>query len=400
MKRGLLIREVGGGQLHQQWVGEDGKVLWCDTTAPHHPLLAYLESSVSERTKEFRTLESHPFFHMENGVSDLEWADLVAQSSRLVATLRDDFPVAFFFSEEQIKQGIHAPDDGSATALLNKGAMVLQGAGAPYHTGIQLSNMMEICFGGEQELTHQQRYREITTTYPELGHHQFSVGWVENEQGLLVQEYRVASLLEYFWFCMVTILRSPTRICRCQHCWQYFVPKTKKKTIYCDRLQDDGRTCKDLGANLKRHQTYREDPYLQAFHRLQKRFYERACRGYASPKTDVADYDHWIVEASKAREQYLRGDMDGDTFLAAISDGEVVEPIAAPAAETATFLFTEPWESLVERNINFNPADHFEDIQLLDLAGCDPKWNTLTAEDLQRASKHGKISLQEKYGKK
>lgn len=98
--------------------------------------------------------------------------------------------------------------------------------------------------------------------------------------------------------------------------------------------------------------------------------------------------------------KYVRGGIDGDTFLAAVSDGEAVEPIAAPQTETTTSLFTEPWESLEGRDINFNPADHFEDVQLLDLEGYNPKWNAPTAADLQRASIHGKISFQEKYGKK
>ena len=41
------------------------------------------------------------------------------------------------------------------------------------------------------------------------------------------------------------------RVCRCDYCWGYFIPKTKKATRYCDRVTD-GQSCKQRGANLAR----------------------------------------------------------------------------------------------------------------------------------------------------
>ena len=42
------------------------------------------------------------------------------------------------------------------------------------------------------------------------------------------------------------------RIARCDYCWGWFIPKTKKATRYCDRVTD-GFHCKQRGARFKRN---------------------------------------------------------------------------------------------------------------------------------------------------
>ena len=42
------------------------------------------------------------------------------------------------------------------------------------------------------------------------------------------------------------------RIARCDYCWGWFIPKTKKATRYCDRVTD-GFPCKQRGARFKRN---------------------------------------------------------------------------------------------------------------------------------------------------
>ena len=42
------------------------------------------------------------------------------------------------------------------------------------------------------------------------------------------------------------------RIARCDYCWGWFIPKTKKATRYCDRVTD-GFLCKQRGARFKRN---------------------------------------------------------------------------------------------------------------------------------------------------
>ena len=135
-------------------------------------------------------------------------------------------------------------------------------------------------------------------------------------------------------------LRSDKRINRCQHCWRYFVPKTKKRTDYCDRVWKDGRTCKELGPNLKRKDAPAEDKYLLAYKKLRARFYERDYREYANERerkaTSYEHYEDWMEDAADARAAYLSGEIDGDELFRRINPDGVASSASALAS---LFLF-------------------------------------------------------------
>lgn len=140
---------------------------------------------------------------------------------------------------------------------------------------------MEVCFGTTEGFTQRERFEKICKVYPTLSEHAFAVRWTLDGDGW-VQEYEIHSVLGLYVFYFMMVLRSDKRITRCQHRWRYFVPKTKKKTDYCDRVWKDGKTCKELGPNLKRKDAPAEDKYLLAYKILRARFYERDYREYAN----------------------------------------------------------------------------------------------------------------------
>ena len=278
---------------------------------------------------------------------------------------------------------------------------MVQAVRALYFTRVRMRNIMEICFGTTESMTQEKRWTRTATVYPQLYTYAFSVRW-KAEGDEWVREYEMHSLLELYFFEVCAALRSEKRIVRCQHCWQYFVPKTKKKTDYCDRTWEDGSTCKKRGPNLKRKDGPNEDIYLLAFKKLRTRFYERDYRFYAGiPGMSVpgGNYFNWIDDASAARVEYLEGKITGEEFLQRINpDGEGLDmesPCQTPAED---ILFT-PWEQLVEGNMSFYPKQHFQTIQTLDLSTEDPHWEIITVQKQESNSKHGNKSLLEKYRK-
>ena len=64
---------------------------------------------------------------------------------------------------------------------------------------------------------------------------------------------------------MEMYFRQPKRIARCAHCWNYFLPKTKKETLYCDREWEDEKTCKQLGPIAQRRVDRYYDTALELF---------------------------------------------------------------------------------------------------------------------------------------
>ena len=69
--------------------------------------------------------------------------------------------------------------------------------------------------------------------------------------------------------------------------------------------------------------------------------------------------------------------------------------------ESQTLDVETAWQRMVSNNIEFNPEMHYpEGFMLFDLRVDKPKWQTLSADDLQRIDQEGHQSLQEKYGRK
>lgn len=228
------------------------------------------------------------------------------------------------FMRIELEDILTTEDDGSAGLLLQTGTWMLQAARSLYLARVRMRNIMEICFGTTEGMTQRERWDRTATVYPQLYTHAFAVRWkAEGEQW--VQEYEMRSLMELYFFEICAALRSEKRIVRCQHCWQYFVPKTNKKTNYCDRIWSDGSTCKKRGPNLKRKDGPAEDMYLLAFKKLRARFYERDYRAYADLPGKSApggSYFDWIDNASAARTEYLEGRISGEEFFRRINPEE------------------------------------------------------------------------------
>lgn len=171
------------------------------------------------------------------------------------------------------------------------------------------------------------------------------------------------------------------------------------KTLYCDRVQEDGRACKEHGPNLKRKDGPAEDKYLLVHKKLQARFYERYYRSYSNGRApEMRDYD-WSDIARVARMEYLKGSIGGEEFLQRINPlGEVIDLTRDDTTED--YILFAPWDKLVQGNMSFDPNSRYEDILTLKLNADDPDWRVISAEEQIRAAKQGDISLRKKFDRK
>ena len=94
------------------------------------------------------------------------------------------------------------------------------------------------------------------------------------------------------------------RVRQCQHCGRYFIPRTNRRTLYCDRVIRDGRTCKELGPAQKHKRAARNNEVIEAFDRNMRKRCERAMDA-KDEQSDWAVYDaycDWLEQARKARD--------------------------------------------------------------------------------------------------
>ena len=398
-RTGLRLTELGEGRIRKILTDYDGTVILDEVVLPHDELIRFMDRKIKDYYKKLKALEAHPLFKVSLDVSEADLIDLVGKAFAMTDEMRADFPEAYFFTKIALEDTLVIPSDGSASFLLNIGMRILNIMKTPYLTRVRMRNIMEVCFGTTEGFTQSERFEKICKVYPTLNNHSFAVRWTPDSEGW-AQEYEIRSLLELYVFYLMASLRSDKRIARCQHCWRYFVPKTMKKTDYCDRVWKDGRICKEHGPNLKRKDAPAEDKYLLAYKKLRARLYERDYREYATErKRDTASYEHyedWLEDAADARAEYLSGEIDGEELLRRVNpDSEPLELTELIKPEPLPF--SSSWRELVESDMSFDPNKHFETMLLLDLGAANPKWCTIPAAEQSRDSRQGELSLLEKY---
>ena len=275
----------------------------------------------------------------------------------------------------------------------------------PVRTQVRLRNAMEIAFDGMERATQQERYQKLIGTYPELAPlcnpELLPDESVEGEIYIAYSSYALWGLEFALYF-----KQDRQRIARCDYCWGYFIPKTKKETHYCDR-ETDGFPCKQRGSRFKRNLDTEQDEALLVYKKLRDRMYARMQRYItALPENrqdlipmDYLQYGDWSENARLARIDYLDGKLTAEKFLRKIDTMYDLEDYSVGAVQTSS---TETaWQRMVADDIGFDPELHYpEGFMLLDLRTDDPKWQTFSADDLRRKDQDGHQSLREKYGQK
>lgn len=143
----------------------------------------------------------------------------------------------------------------------------------------------------------------------------------------LASRYHFRSAVDYYHFLLLHFVASKPNVALCQCCGRYFIPKTKKKTLYCDRILKDEKTCKEWGPILKHKLAAQRDEVIKAFDQAKRKMYkryERAESGINQKPSEkdlsYAEYYQWLDAATKARDDYLAGMIDKEDALTIISE--------------------------------------------------------------------------------
>jgi len=139
----------------------------------------------------------------------------------------------------------------------------------------------------------------------------------------LTAEYRFRSEEQYFIFLLQHFLLSKPNVAVCQFCGRYFIPKTRKKTLYCDRVVRNGRTCKQVAPHLTRKEKIAASRVLTVFKQVKDRMEKRYNRTGADKEPSIIDitYDQyfaWLLSATDARDRYLAGELTEEEAISII----------------------------------------------------------------------------------
>ena len=134
-------------------------------------------------------------------------------------------------------------------------------------------------------------------------------------------EYLFRSVTDYYTFLILHFIAENPAVALCECCGRYFIPKTAKKTLYCDRPLKGSKTCKDLGPGLKHKLQAQNKKVVEEFDRAKQRMYKRYDRALdpnkKASKIDLSygEYYEWLEAATKARDAYLAGKISEEEAL-------------------------------------------------------------------------------------
>ena len=401
----LLLVEKGAGLFSAVLHYGDGTEKRLPATMPVKDLIAATEIDYRGYRREIKRFrEEHPLFQVRLDISAADFEDLVAEALLLPSMLQKNDPVSFFVLGELLNQSLQAEDDGSASFLLNAAEHLLYVLEDPIRTQVCLRNIFEVTFDGMERATQQERFVKLCQTYPDVGKlcDPSTLPNVEPEQRI----FRVNSIFGLRMLELVLYFQQDNqRIARCDYCWGWFIPKTKKATRYCDRVTD-GFPCKKRGARFKRNLVEEQDGALRVCNQLRDRMYARFLRWQdAVPSErdnlipmDYDQYTEWSENARLARMEYQDGKLTTEEFLRKIDMTHELESYEAGKAELVE---ETVWQNRVHGDFSFDPETYYpETMQVLDLGVEEPKWELRTADDLRRRDQKGHQSLREQYGKR
>lgn len=324
--RGLYVQTENESTIDILMVTPDGKEERISNINPSRDLITAMEMDYILYRGEVTELYNLPLFEPKLDIDYREYIELVRTAWFLPELIQDIDPVGAFIVRQRIKMITQRPDDGSVSYWLYSGQHIIQALMEPVLTQLRLKNIFEVTFANTERKTQAERYRVLRQTYPQLFGYYFRMIHLPKEEGDMPYsnrvEYAINTLLEFRMLELDMYFRQPNRIARCSHCWKYFIPKTKKETLYCDRVWEDGRTCKQLGPNAQRRIDQQNDNALAIFEVLRKRMtarYERymdSCEGMDTEYVlDIDSYLLWCEEASQARTEYLDGKITAEEFI-------------------------------------------------------------------------------------
>lgn len=102
------------------------------------------------------------------------------------------------------------------------------------------------------------------------------------------------------------------RICKCENCGYYFMPKTSRPTKYCDQIFENGKTCKEYANSMAFGKDYNNDPVCIKYRNRYKNLQKKARESNKFRSTEL--YEKYQIDGPTYLEKYKLGKITAEEF--------------------------------------------------------------------------------------
>ncbi len=106
------------------------------------------------------------------------------------------------------------------------------------------------------------------------------------------------------------LLTSELRIRRCKNCGKYFVPRNRSDEMYCSRVQDNDKMCREQDYELR----IINDALLRVYRTAYKTHNARKRRNINNHINAEKEFDDWVIFAKKLLERAKAGEISLEEF--------------------------------------------------------------------------------------
>ena len=116
--------------------------------------------------------------------------------------------------------------------------------------------------------------------------------------------------------CFISILelvKNNTPIYICKNCGNYFIPSSKKNTLYCNNVFENGKTCQEIGAMITYNEKLKKDEINSLYRKTLSAKKMLANRNLDIPMY-LEKYEQWKKEANKFKQDIKQGKRTEEEF--------------------------------------------------------------------------------------
>ena len=319
MKKGLYLVPAGKLKFGLLYCGgEKFKKLYSNSYA--NELISLISTDSDAMQIALSYVNREPLF--EKRYSHIRAERIFTQNRQVATIVRSINSILGLLLDAELSKIVKpSPDDRrgyeEAIALQRK---IYHDFGIAFQNAKVLTNIY-----AELPCTLEERPKRILEIDKQLLDHSYSKTYYINkkkqtEDNLsLTKCYVFDSAANYLNFLLLNLIQLNPNICLCQNCGELFVAKTKKKTLYCDRIQpDSNKKCSEIGPK-NRVELQSTLFGFEDYDKAVERNYQRAKRTAEHYVKDIRlkwdDYFSWLERAQLAKKQWLNEEISDDDFL-------------------------------------------------------------------------------------
>lgn len=315
---GLYVEINKDGTIKRNLTVKSGETIKLERTTVNDEIIAFSELNFkyyAELLEHIENMCEKSFVEItdgdfgEAGIDVDAYAEILKTVHKLIEALEESNPLHGTLLRTLLEDQI-PPDDGSAMYLINSEAKITDCLSSVMRLQFLINDILYDLRSGTS-LDMEQKYSIFKTA-------EFTQIQILDKR--ITSQYRFRSLIDYYIFLMMRFIENQPSVALCQCCGKYFIPKTKRTTLYCDRIIRNGKTCKQIAPALKHKRDAARDSVIQTFDRTKRKMYKRFERtndfsNATSNSLSFEQYYDWLDKAEQARDEYLAGRMSAEEAL-------------------------------------------------------------------------------------